>query len=88
MNYWDIENPHFALQQGPTWLQIDERTGVLSGVPDSPGRVVVIVTATIDREVRELDERALSWGLEKTLSTRSQRVGVATQTFTLEIASR
>jgi hypothetical protein len=86
MNYWDIENPRFSLQQGPTWLKIDERTGVLSGVPDRPGKVVVTVTATIDREVRKLDERALSWGQEKTLSTITQRVGEATQTFTLEIA--
>jgi hypothetical protein len=86
MNYWDIENPRFALQQGPTWLKIDERTGVLSGVPKSPGKVVITVTATIDREVRKLDERALSWGQEKTLSMTMQRVGAAAQTFTLEVA--
>ena len=23
MNYWDIETPRFALQQGPAWLKID-----------------------------------------------------------------
>jgi hypothetical protein len=88
MNYWDIENPRFALQQGPPWLKIDEHTGVLSGVPDRPGRVVITVTATIDREVRRLDERALSWGQEKVLSTSTQRVGTAAQTFTLEVAPR
>ena len=86
MNYWDIEQPRFALEQGPAWLKIDERTGVLSGFPESPGKFVVAVAATIDREVRKLDERALSWGQEKTLSTSAQRVGKATQTFTLEIA--
>jgi hypothetical protein len=88
MSYWDIENPRFALQQGPNWLKIDERTGLLSGVPKSPGKVVITVTATIDREVRQLDEQALSWGIEKTLSTSTQRVGAARQTFTLEIAPR
>jgi hypothetical protein len=88
MNYWDIEAPRFALQQGPTWLKIDERTGVLLGFPESPGKVVITVTATIDREIRKLDERALSWGLEKTLSTSTARVGTAKQTFTLEIAPR
>jgi hypothetical protein len=88
MNYWDIENPRFALRQGPGWLKIDERTGVLSGVPERPGKVVITVIATIDREVRRLDERALSWGLEKALSTSTQRVGMATQTFTLEVAPR
>jgi hypothetical protein len=88
MSYWDIEDPRFALTQGPPWLKIDERTGVLSGVPDRPGKVVVSVTVTIDREVRKLDERALSWGQEKVLSTSTRRVGAATQTFTLEVAPR
>jgi hypothetical protein len=88
MNYWDIESPRLALVQGPAWLKIDERSGVLGGVPDSAGKFPIIVTATIDREVRKLDERALSWGLEKTLSTSTQRIGVATQRFTLEVAPR
>jgi hypothetical protein len=88
MNYWDVENPRFALRQGPAWLKIDEHTGLLSGIPEAPGKAPVVVTVTIDREVRRLDERALSWGLEKTLSTSTQRVGVATQRFTLEVAPR
>jgi hypothetical protein len=50
MNYWEIEVPRFALPQGPAWLKIDEGTGLLSGIPDGPGKVSVIVTATIDRE--------------------------------------
>jgi hypothetical protein len=86
MNYWDIEEPRFAVKQGPSWLKIDERTGVLSGVPDKSGKVDIIVTATIDREVRNRDERALSWGQEKTLSTSTERVGTATQTLALEVA--
>jgi hypothetical protein len=86
MNYWDIEAPRFALQQGPAWLKIDEGTGLLSGIPDGPGKVPVVVTATIDREVRRLDSRSLSWGLEKIVSTGTQRVGVATQKFTIEVA--
>jgi hypothetical protein len=88
MNYWDIETPRFTIQQGPAWLKIDERTGVLSGVPEMPGKVVITVTATIDREVRTLDERALSWGQEKALSISALRVGAAAQTFTLEVAPR
>jgi hypothetical protein len=88
MNYWDIERPRFALGQGPAWLKIDEHAGVLSGVPDSPGKVQVTITATIDREVRQRDERALSWGQEKVLSTGSEKVGVARQMFTLEVAPR
>ena len=86
MNYWDRETPRFALQEGPTWLKIDAGTGMVSGVPDGPGKVAVVVTATIDREVRSLDARMLSWGLEKIVSAGTQRVGVATQKFTIEVA--
>jgi hypothetical protein len=86
MSYWDTEAPRFALQRGPSWLTIDTGTGVLSGIPDRPGKVAVVVTATIDREVRKLDARSLSWGIENTVSTGSQRVGVATQQFMIDVA--
>lgn len=86
MNYWDIETPRFALKQGPAWLKIDERTGLLSGAPDQPGKVQVEVRATIDRELRKLDARMLSWGQEKTLATGIRRVGEATQKFTIDVA--
>jgi len=86
MNYWDIEAPRFALQQGPAWLQIDERTGLLAGIPDGSGRVSVVVTAAIDREVRRLDSGTLSWGFEKIVSTGKERVGAATQKFTIDVA--
>src|SRR6516165_1955186 len=86
MSYWDLEAPRFALEQGPPWLKMDAGTGLLSGVPDRPGRVAVVVTATIDRQVRSLDTRMLSWGLEKVVSTGTQRVGAATQQFTLDVA--
>ena len=85
MNYWDIETPRFKVREGPAWLKIDPRTGLLSGFPDRSGKVPVVVTATIDREVRNLDARALSWGFEKPVSTATQRVGVATQKFTIEV---
>jgi hypothetical protein len=88
MGYWDVETPRFSIQEGPAWLKIDERTGVLSGVPERPGKVVITVAATIDREVRKLDEPALRWGQERVLATTTKRVGVARQTFTLEIAPR
>jgi hypothetical protein len=83
--YFDIEKPTFALPQGPTWLKIDQATGLLSGVPDAAGKVDVTVTATIDREVRKLDEKVLAWGNEKVLSTSTERVGSATQQFVIEV---
>jgi hypothetical protein len=86
MSYWDLEAPHFALQEGPHWLKIDADTGMLSGVPNRSGKVAIVVTATIDREVRTLDAGTLSWGLEKIVSTGTQRVGVATQKFTIDVA--
>ncbi len=86
--YFDIEKPRFALTQGPAWLKIDEATGVLSGTPHAIGRAEVTVTATIDRQVRKLDEAILRWGNEKILSVDTERVGVATQKFIIEVTRR
>jgi len=83
--YFDIEKPRFALERGPTWLKLDENTGLLSGTPDAAGKVEVAVTATIEREVRNLDEKTLIWGNEKVLSTNIVRVGAATQTFVIAV---
>jgi hypothetical protein len=88
MNYWSLEKPVFAIGQGPKWLAIDPATGILSGTPDSSGRFDVAITATIDREARKVDEAALKWGNEKVISNGSERVGVATQKFTIEVASQ
>jgi hypothetical protein len=86
MSYWDVEAPRFALRQGPPWLKVDARSGLLWGTPDRPGKAAVVVTATIDREVRDLDARLLSWGVEKVVATGTRRVGVATQKFTIDVA--
>jgi hypothetical protein len=83
--YFDIEKPRFALERAPAWLKLDETTGVLSGTPDAAGEVEVAVTATIDREVRKLDEKTLAWGNEKVLSTDIERVGAATQKFVIVV---
>ncbi len=86
--YFDIEKPKFALARGPGWLKIDPATGVLSGTPDAPGKVEVAVSATIDREVRKLDEKVLAWGNEKVLSTATERVGTAMQRFVIDVRKR
>jgi hypothetical protein len=83
--YFDIEKPAFTLEQGPAWLKIDEAAGVLSGTPDIAGQVEVVVTARIERNVRNLDEKALAWGNEKVLSTSTERVGAATQKFVIVV---
>jgi hypothetical protein len=86
-NYWDIEKPKFALEQGPKWLKLDGATGALSGTPDAAGRVEVVVTATIDLEVRKLDDGVLGWGNEKVLSTSIERVGSAPQRFVIDVGA-
>jgi hypothetical protein len=85
MNYWDSEKLQFALKEGPPWLKVDKDAGILSGVPDSPGKFAVVVSVTIDQQVRNLDAGKLIWGVEKALSTGTKRIGVATQKFTIEI---
>ncbi len=87
MNYWDQEVPRFALEQGPAWLKIDAGSGLLSGVPNRPGKVAIVVTARIDKG-NELDTcgKTLRAGDWKIVSTGTQRVGVATQEFTIDVA--
>lgn len=84
-NYWDVEKPKFALEGGPAWLKIDPATGTLSGTPDAAGKVDVTIAVTIDREVRKLDDGRLGWGVEKVVSTSTERVGSATRKFSIEI---
>jgi hypothetical protein len=83
--YFDVEKPKFTLTQGPAWLKVDEATGVLSGTPEAAGRVEVAVTATIDRQVRKLDEKALVWGRETVLATTTERLGPAAQIFVIDV---
>ena len=85
MNYWEIESPRFAIEQGPAWLAIDPNTGVLSGKPDRAESAQVVVTATIDREDRKLDPSLLSWGIEKPLTSGMKRAGVAKQKFKIDV---
>jgi hypothetical protein len=83
--FWDVEKLQFALAKGPDWLKIDAATGLLSGTPPAAGAFEVEVTATLEREVRKLDPDILSWGNEKVLSTGMERVGTATQSFTVTV---
>ncbi|KPK63521.1 MAG: hypothetical protein AMK73_05140, partial [Planctomycetes bacterium SM23_32] len=86
MAFWDVEHPRFAIEQGPDWLTIDSATGLLTGEPDAPGRFEVVISATADREVRQVDVVKMSWGQEEVVGTTTERVGTATQEFTIEVA--
>jgi len=84
MNYWDVEQPRFQIEQGPKWLTIDQKTGRLSGKPDHAGRAEVIVGVTLERVRRKLDSAQLQWGVEKTIETGVETVGTAKQAFVIE----
>ena len=85
MGFWDVEQPVFILEAGPDWLKIDPATGLLSGTPDVVGKSEVVITVVIDREVRQLDERDLSWGNYTLVGTSTKRTGKATQRFVLQV---
>ena len=85
LGYFDIEKPAFDLEQGPVWLKIDPATGMLSGTPDRGGRFDIVIAARIERNLRTLDENALSWGNEKVLSTSTERIAAATQHFVIVV---
>ena len=85
MSFWDIERPRFELRSGPRWLTIDRATGLLSGKPDRTATVDVIVSVTLEREARRLDEAALKWGVEKVVSSAPETVGSAVQRFTIAV---
>jgi hypothetical protein len=85
MSFWDIERPRFALRRGPRWLRIDGESGLLSGTPDQSGTAEVVVSVTLERDGRRLDEEALKWGIEKVVSSGTEEVGSATQSFVIEV---
>jgi hypothetical protein len=86
MNYWDVEQPRFQIEQGPSWLTIDKSTGQLSGKPDRAGRFEVILAVTLEREQRSLDPGQLQWGIEKMTDSRMETAGIAKQWFLVEVA--
>jgi len=84
-SFWDIEKAKFALVQGPSWLRIDENTGVLSGKPDAAGSAEVIVSVTLERTVRRLDDDRLSWGHEKVLGVAIDKIDSAPHKFRITV---
>ena len=78
MKYWDIEQPRYRIEQGPTWLKIDEATGHLSGRPVGPGKFNVVVAVILEKE-NELDPALLQWGIEKVDGTGTDIVGSSTK---------
>jgi hypothetical protein len=84
--FWDTETPRYTLVKGPAWLKLDEKTGLLSGVPDATGNPEVEVTVTLERPVRVLDEARLSWGHEVPLEEKTSIVGSAAQRFTIAVS--
>jgi hypothetical protein len=86
MNFWDVERPRFEIERGPRWLTIDQTTGLLSGTPDRAGPAEAVVSVTLERDARRLDEAALKWGVEKVVSSGTETVGKASQGFVIEVS--
>jgi hypothetical protein len=90
-SFWDIEKPRFALEQAPSWLRIDERSGVLRGVPDAAGTVEVAVKVSLERSVRRLQDSGprpwnLGWGKEKTREIATEAAGERIYRFRITVA--
>jgi hypothetical protein len=85
MSFWDIEKPRFRLERGPKWLAIDEATGRIRGKAEGPGRVEVVVTVTLERPEYRLREDDLKWGVEKVISSGTERVGTSKQSFAIDV---
>jgi hypothetical protein len=83
--FWDVEKPRFVLVRGPGWLSLDERSGLLRGVPPAAGNTDVVVQVTLERPVRRLDEARLSWGQELVKEVVVQEVGSARQHFRIAV---
>lgn len=84
--FWDIEEVRYVLDKAPAWIRLDEKTGLLSGIPDAPGKIEVAVKAVITHPDRKLDESTLSWGNEKVVSEASRTIGSASHQFIIEVA--
>jgi hypothetical protein len=54
--------------------------------PDAAGIVDVVITVTLERSVRRLDEGRLSWGREHVLEVGKETVGSATQRLRIMVA--
>jgi acetyl esterase/lipase len=87
-SFWDIERPRFVLVEGPTWLRLDERRGLLRGVPDATGSTDVVVEVTLERSARRLDEDRLSWGQEQVKGVVSEKVGSVKQRFRITVGRK
>ena len=86
VNFWDVQEPRYALERGPAWLEIDATTGLLTGTPDASGKAQVVVTATVQREVQELDPDRLTWGRRQVRSVTIEEMGPVTQEFVIEVS--
>jgi hypothetical protein len=89
-SFWDVETPRFALQRGPSWLRIDERTGALEGVPDAAGTFDVTVTVLLERSVRRLHDGGpkpwnLGWGKDPTREVATERAGETSRRFQITV---
>jgi hypothetical protein len=85
VSFWDVQETRFSLVRSPDWLTVDEATGLLSGIPDAPGRSQVTLSVVLRRKVDELDLERLAWGHRVVTGTTADEEGPATQDFAIDV---
>ncbi|HEX7896732.1 MAG TPA: hypothetical protein VF950_03175 [Planctomycetota bacterium] len=84
--FWDVEEPRFAISEGPAWLRVDARDGTLRGVPDAAGEIEVVLTVALEKRTRRLNEARLAWGHEVVTGVEAETLGRATRRFRVSVA--
>jgi hypothetical protein len=79
--YWEKESLRFEKVAGPDWLNVDERTGVVSGTPTAKApktEVVIRITTVFDDEVKPEATQAAAFikAKEKMVKSAEHRFGV------------
>jgi hypothetical protein len=73
----------FALTEKPAWMNIDAKTGLITGTSDGTGGTV-IVSVTLTKEHRlahDSEKSGIMWGMEWVKSRTYETVGPVTQQF-------
>ena len=86
-NFYDIEKPKFAIEQGPKWLKVDPATGRAFGHArcGRQGRSRGYAPPSTAKFANTTPGRS-RWGSEKITEVATENLGTATQPFVIEVS--